>query len=59
MLVLEIDVCDIASVEAGVKEVSSRWGHVDVLINNAGDLSLFEPQPPPLGASDMDAWWMT
>ena len=57
MLVLEVDVCDVASVEAGVKEVSSRWGHVDVLINNAGDLSLFEPQP--LGASDIDAWWRT
>ena len=57
VLVLEVDVCDVASVEAGVKEVSSRWGHVDVLINNAGDLSPFEPQP--LGASDMDAWWRT
>lgn len=59
MLVLEIDVCDVASVEAGVKEVSSRWGHVDVLITNTDDLSPFEPQPQPLGASDMEAWWRT
>lgn len=59
MLVLIMDVCDGASVEAGVKEVSSRWGHVDLLINNAGDLSPLEPQPQPLGASDMDAWWRT
>ena len=55
MLVLESDVCDVASVEAGVQEVSSRWGHVDVLINNTVDLSQLESQP--LGASDMDAWW--
>ena len=57
MLVLKSDVCDVASVEAGVQEVNSRWGHVDVLINDTGDLSPFEPQP--LGASDMDAWWRT
>lgn len=59
MLVLEIDVCDVASVKTGVKEVSSRWGHVDDLINNAGDLSPLEPQSQPLGASGMDAWWRT
>ena len=55
MLVLESDFCDGASVEAGVQEVSSRWGHVDVLVNNAVDLSQLESQP--LEASDMDAWW--
>lgn len=57
IIVLEIDVCDAAGVEAGVKEVSSRWGHVDILINNTGDLSPFEPRP--LEASDMNASWRT
>ncbi|RYO86221.1 hypothetical protein DL766_009594 [Monosporascus sp. MC13-8B] len=59
ILVLEFNVCDGTSVEAGVNEVGSRWGHVDIFINNWGDLSPFEPQPQPLRASNMDTWWRT
>jgi 3-oxoacyl-[acyl-carrier protein] reductase len=34
--VLRVDVTDAAAVERAVAEVIRRWGHVDVLINNAG-----------------------
>lgn len=34
--VVDIDVTDDASVEAGVAEAEARLGHIDVLINNAG-----------------------
>ncbi len=33
---MEMDVCDDGSVERGVKEIYSRAGSIDVLINNAG-----------------------
>ncbi|RYP78792.1 hypothetical protein DL769_003128 [Monosporascus sp. CRB-8-3] len=55
ILVLRLDVCDYASITACVAEVSSKWGFVDILINNAGYLAPFEP----LGVSDMDEWWRT
>ncbi|RYP76574.1 hypothetical protein DL771_001643 [Monosporascus sp. 5C6A] len=55
ILVLRLDVCDYASITACVAEVSSKWGVVDILINNAGYLAPFEP----LGVSDMDEWWRT
>jgi len=35
---LELDVTDDASVEAASDQVSSRFGHLDVLVNNAGVL---------------------
>ena len=33
---VELDVCDDASVEAGVKDVLAEGGEIDVLVNNAG-----------------------
>ena len=33
---VELDVCDDASVEAGVKDVLAEAGEIDVLVNNAG-----------------------
>jgi 3-oxoacyl-[acyl-carrier protein] reductase len=33
-----VDVTDASSVEAGVSQVISRWGRLDILINNAGIL---------------------
>ena len=57
MLALEVDICEVARAEARVKEASLGWGHVDVLINNAGDLS--PSKLHPLRMSDMDAWWGT
>ena len=33
-----VDVTDAASVEAGISQVISRWGGLDILINNAGIL---------------------
>jgi 3-oxoacyl-[acyl-carrier protein] reductase len=31
-----VDVADVSSVEAGIRGALSRWGRIDVLINNAG-----------------------
>jgi NAD(P)-dependent dehydrogenase (short-subunit alcohol dehydrogenase family) len=33
---VQLDICDQASIEAGVGQVIKRAGHVDVLLNNAG-----------------------
>jgi 3-oxoacyl-[acyl-carrier protein] reductase len=34
--ILQFDVCDTDAAERVVEEVSSRWGRIDVLVNNAG-----------------------
>jgi NADP-dependent 3-hydroxy acid dehydrogenase YdfG len=42
-LALRLDVTDEASVEEFVREVSKRFGHVDVLVNNAGGAQGLNP----------------
>jgi NAD(P)-dependent dehydrogenase (short-subunit alcohol dehydrogenase family) len=34
---LQIDIEDDNSIEEAVKEVESRWGRIDALVNNAGE----------------------
>ena len=36
---IQIDIEDDASIDAAVKEVESRYGRIDTLLNNAGKLS--------------------
>jgi NADP-dependent 3-hydroxy acid dehydrogenase YdfG len=49
---LPLDVTDLKSVKAFVAEVSKRFGHIDVLVNNAGGaLGL-----APIDKSDDDDW---
>ena len=36
LLLLELDVCDQQSISTAVQQVQTHWGHVEVLINNAG-----------------------
>ena len=38
---LQIDIDDDASIENALREVESKWGRVDALINNAGMLRIF------------------
>jgi len=54
-LVLRLDVTDFASIETCVGEVRSKWGHVDVLVNNAGYMAPFAP----VGEGDREDWWKT
>ncbi len=35
-MAVAMDVCDAASVDAGVKQVVAAWGRLDILVNNAG-----------------------
>ena len=55
ILSVKIDVQHRASVEAAAKEVQKAFGNVDVLVNNAGYLSSFQP----VAESDPDEWWKT
>ncbi|KAK1533768.1 hypothetical protein CPAR01_10476 [Colletotrichum paranaense] len=58
VLALTIDVCDAASVEAGVREVSSMWGHVDTFVNIAASSPKpVIPQGDVTGLRDVDTWW--
>ena len=34
--VVDLDLADLASVQAAAKDISARWGRLDVLVNNAG-----------------------
>ncbi|KAK2037945.1 NAD(P)-binding protein, partial [Colletotrichum somersetense] len=58
VLALVVDVCDVASVEAGVREVSSAWDHVDIFVNVAASSS--KPaiaRGDVTGLRDADARW--
>ena len=48
-----VDISDKESVQQAADRVSREFGHVDILINNAGTL---EPWIP-LAESDPDVWW--
>jgi NAD(P)-dependent dehydrogenase (short-subunit alcohol dehydrogenase family) len=43
VLVLAADVCDVESVRGVVKSVIQRFGKLDILIANAGAISVFTP----------------
>jgi NAD(P)-dependent dehydrogenase (short-subunit alcohol dehydrogenase family) len=53
VLKLQLDVMDYASVEAAAKGTEKEFGKLDILINNAGYLSAFEP----LVETDISDWW--
>jgi NAD(P)-dependent dehydrogenase (short-subunit alcohol dehydrogenase family) len=39
LLVVELDITSLASAEAAVQAALERFGHIDVLVNNAGNLT--------------------
>ncbi|KAH2307189.1 hypothetical protein KXV94_002076 [Aspergillus fumigatus] len=53
ILKLTLDVADDASVAAAAEEVAAKFGHLDILINNAGTS---EPWVP-IAESDPADWW--
>jgi NAD(P)-dependent dehydrogenase (short-subunit alcohol dehydrogenase family) len=55
ILALNMDITSSSSVEAAVEQVKSRFGYLDVLINNAGYLSEFQG----IGDSDPLEYWKT
>lgn len=36
LMLLELDVCDQSSIDTAIAQVNQRWGHIEVLVNNAG-----------------------
>jgi len=54
--VLTADVCDIESVRAAVESVIRHFGKLNILIANAGAISLFTPL---LYKKDPNSWWNT
>lgn len=55
VICLAVDTTDRESTEKAAKQVASTFGHVDILINNAGRLETFVP----MADSDSDEWWQT
>ncbi|KAF7161365.1 hypothetical protein CNMCM5623_006979 [Aspergillus felis] len=53
ILKLALDVSDEASVAAAAAEVAAKFGHIDILINNAGTSETWVP----LAESDPADWW--
>ena len=53
VLKLQLDVMSYESVEAAAEKTAKEFGKLDILINNAGYLSSFEP----LAESDPGEWW--
>lgn len=55
-----VNVADVSSVEAGVREAIEKWGRIDVLINNAGitrDAQLAKWKDGTLSATMTDEQW--
>ncbi|PVH93134.1 putative oxidoreductase [Periconia macrospinosa] len=53
ILTLDLDVSSTEQTDAAAAEVKRAFGHLDILINNAGHLSEFQS----IGESDPYAWW--
>jgi len=53
-LAVPADVTDRAAVEAAVARVREEFGHVDLLVNNAG---LMDREEVPVWEADPDEWW--
>ncbi|MCU1614836.1 MAG: Short-chain dehydrogenase/reductase, partial [Frankiales bacterium] len=53
-LAVAADVTDRAAVDAAVMRVREEFGHVDLLINNAG---LMDADEVPVWEADPDEWW--
>jgi NAD(P)-dependent dehydrogenase (short-subunit alcohol dehydrogenase family) len=53
ILPLTFDVCDRESVDEAAAKVKEEFGHIDIVINNAGIIN----EPVPIGDSDPDVWW--
>jgi NADP-dependent 3-hydroxy acid dehydrogenase YdfG len=53
-LAVAADVTDRAAVEAAVARVHEEFGHVDLLVNNAG---LMDAEEVPVWEADPDEWW--
>lgn len=54
---LTLDVADAGSIEAAAREIESRHGRLDILINNAGVMHDAMDQPP--SAQSIDTWRKT
>ena len=50
---LQLDITKLAEVEGAVQTVKTKFGTLDILINNAGYLNPYTP----LGDSDPELWW--
>lgn len=55
VLRLAVDIIDRAAIEKAAETVAAMFGHVDILINNAGYLDNWRP----MAESDPDEWWYT
>jgi NAD(P)-dependent dehydrogenase (short-subunit alcohol dehydrogenase family) len=53
-LAVAADVTDRAAVDAAVARVLGGFGHVDLLVNNAG---LMDPDEVPVWEADPEEWW--
>jgi NADP-dependent 3-hydroxy acid dehydrogenase YdfG len=53
-LAVAADVTDRAAVDAAVARVLAEFGHVDLLVNNAG---LMDAEEVPVWEADPDEWW--
>jgi NAD(P)-dependent dehydrogenase (short-subunit alcohol dehydrogenase family) len=53
VLLLKMDITNLAEVERAAETVKSKFGSLDFLINNAGLLAPYQP----LGDSDPEKWW--